>query len=160
MNKDQVEMTTEDQATETPVTETPETPDAAGAAIETVDLEEVETGYIDGVLMEFNKSKGLRPRRYGRVQPAEKGAAAATVYGVPEGLKTGVRVGTFARFYVLPDGKGNNFVYCGHDVISAQSRRAGSKKITLQTKADALTQIEARDKAAKVKTPAGAKTDI
>lgn len=149
MKEDQMDQTAtavlEQPATATP--ETPETPDTLPPA-DAIELKDVVTDYVDGVLMEFGMSKGQKPRPYARIQPTDKGASAATVYGVPQGRLSGIPVGTFARFYLVPNGKGNNFVYAGHDLIDRKSVRAGANKASLQSKGDALAAIEARDKAA------------
>lgn len=139
--------------------ETPETPDTLAPA-DAIELDAVETDYVDGVLMEFGMSKGLRPRPYARIQPTDKGASAATVYGVPQGRLSGIPVGTFARFYLVPNGTGNNFVYAGHDLIDRKSVRVGAKKASLQSKGDALAAIEARDKAVVAAAKPKAKVDV
>lgn len=140
-----------DQAT--PVT--PEVPDTTPEA-EAIELEGVGLSYVDGIFEALGtiQSGANKGKPYGRIRPTQAGMAVAVIHGLPLGRKTGVAVGTMARWYVLPQ-NGNNFTYAGHDLIAKTSIRTGAKAADLQSKADATKAIAVREKA-KAKTAVAA----
>lgn len=122
---------------------TTETIQAEVLAPESIELEGVVTGYVDGVIEEIKTS--VTGKVYGRLVPlGAKDSAAASIYGLPLG-KGGVTVGTRARFYCENRGaKGNSFTYVGHDLIAQASIRAGAAKQELASKASAIADMAAR----------------
>lgn len=138
-----------DLTTATPAAQSDATPPVDNS----IELDGVSIGYVDGILEELDKENS-NGQFYARIVPLDPLASAVSMYGMPSGRKTDLVEGMTARWYCTKRGtKGNSFTYAGQDQISRASIRAGAVKAPLATKLEAAADMAARAEVTGVPVP-------